>query len=761
MKFSKKINFYGIFIISFVSLSLISAVPAPKEVKPKEENPREKKIEELISQMTVEEKVGQLNFLVAGVVTGPTATPADPARFTDLIKENKVGGFFNSYGADFTRQLQKVAIENTKLKIPLIFGADVIHGFRTIFPIPLGQAASWDMAEIERAERVATIEATAVGIHWNFAPMIDISRDPRWGRIAEGAGEDPFLGSMIAKARIQGMQGKDLSSDNTMAACAKHFIAYGAAEAGRDYNTADMSERTLRDVFIPPFKASIEAGVATVMPSFNEIDGVPATGNSYMLNDVLRKELGFKGLLVSDYSAISELVNHGVAANPADAAKQAINATVDMDMEGYAYLTQLPQLVKEGKVSMEILNESVRRVLRLKYDLGLFSDPYKYSNNAREKKSILTKEHLDAAKSMSKKSIVLLKNEKNLLPLSKEVKSIAVIGPLADNKKELNGTWSFFGNENDPVSILEGIKQKVSKNTTITYAKGCDFKGQSKDLFDEAIKAAEKADVVILAIGEDASMSGEAASRTSLDLPGVQEDLAKAIHKTGKPVVVLLTSGRPLTINWLDQNVPAILETWFLGTQTGPAIADVLFGDYNPSGKLPVTFPRSVGQIPNYYNHKNTGRPYDETKDKDNTWKYASRFIDEKNTPLYPFGYGLSYTTFDYADVQLDKKELKANETLTVTVQVKNTGKYAGEEVVQLYVRDLVGSVTRPVKELKGFNKISLKPGETKTVTFKLTPSDLAFCKRDMSWGTEPGSYQVFVGTDSQNVKEAAFTLVQ
>ncbi|HYG40779.1 MAG TPA: glycoside hydrolase family 3 N-terminal domain-containing protein [Cytophagales bacterium] len=761
MKFPYKINFYGIFIFTFVVFTLISASPAKQEKPSKKDDSRDKKIEELISKMTIEEKVGQLNFLVAGVVTGPTATPADPAKFTSLIKENKVGGFFNTYGADFTRQLQKVAVENTTHKIPLIFGADIIHGFRTIFPIPLGQAASWDMAEIERAERVATVEATAVGIHWNFAPMIDISRDPRWGRIAEGSGEDPYLGSMIAKARIYGMQGKDLSADNTMAACAKHFIAYGAAESGRDYNVADMSERTLRDIYLPPFIASIEAGVATMMPSFNEIDGMPATGNKFMLDSVLRKELGFEGLLVSDYGAINEMVNHGVAADSKEAAKLAIKAGVDMDMESYAYLTQLPQLIKEGKVNIETLNESVRRVLRLKYDLGLFDDPYKYSNASREKKEILAKDHLEAARTMAKKSIVLLKNENNLLPLSKDVKSIAVIGPLGDNKKELNGTWSFFGNENDPVSIIEGIKQKVSKNTKVLFAKGCEINTASTELFDEAIKTAENSDVVIMAVGEDASMSGEAASRATLDIPGVQLELIKAIHKTGKPIVVLLTSGRPLTINWVDENVPAILETWFLGTQTGNAIADVLFGDYNPSGKLPVTFPRSVGQVPFYYNHKNTGRPYDESKDPNNTWKYASRFIDVSNTPLYPFGYGLSYTTFEYSDIQLDKKQINPSEKIKVSVNVKNTGKVAGEEVVQLYIRDVVGSVTRPVKELKGFRKISLQPGETQAVAFEISANDLAFYNLDMTWGAEPGEFKVFVGTDSQNVKEAGFTLIK
>ncbi|WP_423148824.1 beta-glucosidase BglX [Rubrolithibacter danxiaensis] len=753
MKRLRQLNF-------FYSLILLSGVLLLAGwISKEKEDPTTKKIDDLIAKMTFEEKAGQLNFRVAGVVTGPTATPMEAKVLEDLVKQGKVGGFFNGYGAEFTRRLQQTAMENSRLKIPLLFGGDVVHGFKTIFPIPLAQAASWDMDEIEKAERIAAIEASAAGINWTFAPMVDISRDPRWGRIAEGSGEDAYLGSKIAIARVKGFQGNDLKSASSILACTKHFAAYGAAEAGRDYNVADMSERTFRDVYLPPYKATIDAGVATFMAAFNEVEGVPAHGSDYLLNQILRKEWGFKGLVVSDYNGINEMISHGVVSDQPEAVELAIEAGVDMDMQGEAYINQLPKLVKEGKVSMATLDQAVRRVLKLKFDLGLFENPYKYSNVAREQNEILTKEHLDAAKILAEKSMVLLKNANNLLPLSKEVKTLAVIGPLANNKKDLNGTWAFFGNANDPVSILEGIKQKVSKNTKVLFAEGADIKGESRDKFTEAVNVAKQADVVVLCIGENSDMSGEAASRSMLDLPGVQQEFTDELVKTGKPLVVLLTSGRPLTIEKLDKTVPAILQTWFLGTQTGPAVASVLFGDYNPSGKLPVTFPRNVGQIPVYYNHKNTGRPYDEAKDPQGNVKYASKYLDVLNSPLYPFGYGLSYTSFDYSDIKLSKTEISMNEKLEVSVEVKNSGKRDGEEVVQLYVQDLVGSVTRPVKELKGFKKIKLKAGESKEVTFQLSSDNLAFHKRDMSFGAEPGKFKVFVGTSSADVKEAGFTL--
>ena len=751
-RFSKKYNF--LFTLLFAVLLFPSWITDPADNK--SDNAR---IEALLAKMTLDEKAGQLNFRVSGVVTGPTATPMQTKILEDLVKEGKVGGFFNGYGAEFTASLQKVALQQSRLKIPLLFGADVVHGFRTIFPIPLAQAASWDLQEIERSEHIAAAEATAVGINWTFAPMVDISRDPRWGRIAEGAGEDTYLGSRIAYARIKGFQGNDYKSGTTLLACTKHFAAYGAAEAGRDYNVVEMTERTFRDVYLPPYKATVDAGAATFMASFNEIEGVPAHGSSYLFNQILRKEWGFKGLVVSDYGGINEMMAHGVVSTPAEAAKLSLEAGVDMDMMSESYVNELPALVKSGKVKMATLDNAVRRVLKLKFDLGLFDNPYKFSITSREQNEILAPDHLAAAKSLAKKSIVLLKNQNNTLPLSKEIKTLALIGPMADNKKDLNGTWAFFGNADDPVSLLEGVKQKVSKNTEVLFAAGCDFKSKSTAGFDEALKTAEKADAVIVAVGEDSDMSGEAASRSDLSLPGVQEELVQALIKTGKPVIVLVTSGRPLTIGNIDKTAPAIVQTWFLGTQTGNAIAEVLFGDYNPSGKLPVTFPRNVGQVPIYYNHKNTGRPYDESKDPNNTVKYASRYLDVSNSPLYPFGYGLSYTTFNYSDIQLSTKKLSRTGALKVTVTVKNSGQRDGEEVVQLYVRDLVGSVTRPVKELKGFKKLLLKAGESKEVTFNLTANDLAFHKRDMSFGAEPGAFKVFVGTNSDQVKEAGFVL--
>ncbi|MDN5202159.1 beta-glucosidase BglX [Fulvivirgaceae bacterium BMA10] len=724
------------------------------------ELPFEKEIVDLISRMTIEEKVGQLTLSVSGVITGPTASAKSSEELKDDIRKGLVGGYFNGFGAEFTYELQKISLEESRLGIPLLFGGDVIHGFKTIFPIPLAEAASWDMDIIERSSRVAATEATAAGLNWNFAPMVDITRDARWGRIAEGAGEDALLGSKVTMARVKGFQGKDLSSPHTLAACTKHLAAYGAPDGGRDYNTVDMSDRLLREIYLPPYEAAVKAGSATFMTSFNELNGVPATGNTYLLKDLLRTEWGFDGMVVSDYNSIAEMINHGVAIDKAEAGVIALEAGTDMDMEGYVYLKELPRLVKEGKISEAKIDEAVKRVLRLKYNLGLFNNPYLYSDQKREKELLMCSEHLETALEMAKKSIVLLKNENQLLPLKSDIKSIAVIGPLADNKTELNGTWSFFGDLDDPVTVLEGLRNKIGPSTELLYAKGCEFYSDSKEHFQEAIATAKKADVVIMAIGESAVMNGEAASRSSIDLPGIQKDLVREIHKTGKPIVALVFSGRPLAISWMDENIPAILETWFLGTQTGNAISEVLFGDYNPSGKLPVSFPRNVGQVPIYYNYKQTGRLYDGDYDEPASQRiYLSKYRDVPNSPLYPFGHGLSYTEFEYSEIDLSKEIINMDEKLQIKVQVKNVGLYDGEEVVQLYVRDLVGSVTRPVKELKGFEKIHLAAGETKEVVFELSVEDLSFYRKDMTFGPEPGTFHVFIGTSSKEVKKATFEL--
>lgn len=709
----------------------------------------EEKIDSLLSIMTLEEKIGQLTLYTSDYdVTGPTIREG----YKEDIKQGKVGAIFNAFGAEYTRTLQKMAVEETRLGIPLIFGYDVIHGHKTIFPIPLGESASWDLEAIENAARIAALEASAEGLHWTFAPMVDIARDPRWGRIAEGSGEDTYLTTKIAVARVNGFQGKDLYDLNTVMACTKHFAAYGAGLAGRDYNTVDMSDRVLREVYLPPFKATVDAGVATFMTSFNEVDGIPATGSHYLLTEILRNEWGFEGFVVTDYTSINEMVPHGIVANEYEAAELAINAGVDMDMQGGVYQEHLDDLVKSGEVEEEQINKAVRRILEMKFKLGLFEDPYRYSDPNREKEFVMNAENLEAARDVARKSIVLLKNEVHTLPLKKDIKTLAVIGPLADNKKEMIGSWSAAGDWSKSVTLLEGIKAAVSPSTKVTYAKGANINDDTTQWIKEAVKVAKKADAVVLAIGEEALMSGEAASRSSLDLPGVQLQLAKELHKTGKPVIIVLMSGRPLTINWLDENVPAILETWFLGTQAGHAIADVLFGDYNPSGKLPVTFPRSVGQVPLYYNNKNTGRPINEGK-------YTSKYLDIPNTPLYPFGYGLSYTSFTYSNLKVNKPQYAMEDKVEVTVTVTNSGAVKGEEVVQLYIRDLVGSVTRPVKELKGFQKIELAPGESEQVNFTLTKDDLAFYTKDMEFKAEPGDFKVFVGTNSEECLEADFEI--
>lgn len=707
------------------------------------------RVDSILAIMTLEEKVGQLTLFTSDYdVTGPSIRE----HYKDDIKAGKVGAIFNAYGAEYTRKLQEIAVKETRLGIPLLFGYDVIHGYKTIFPIPLGEAASWDLDAMEQSARIAADEASAEGLHWTFAPMCDISRDPRWGRVAEGAGEDVYLGSKIAAARVKGFQGEGIGKLNSVLACVKHFAAYGAAQSGRDYHTVDMSDRVLREVYLPPYKAALDAGAATVMTSFNELDGVPASGNKYLMTEILRNEWNFTGFVVTDYTSIMEMIPHGVAEDTAAAAALALEAGVDMDMQAGFYNDKIPGLIKAGKLKESLVDIAVKRILRKKYELGLFDDPYRYSDVKREKETIMKPEYLEKARDISRKSIVLLKNEKNVLPLSKQVKTIAVIGPLADARREMIGSWSAAGDWTKSSTILEGIKEKVS-SARILYAKGCNINDDSVQGFSEAIRLAQQSDVVVLAVGEAALMTGEAASRTSLNLPGVQQQLVEAIQKTGKPVVVVLSNGRPLTINWIDKNIPAILETWFLGTEAGHAIADVLFGDFNPSGKLPITFPRSVGQVPIYYSMKNTGRPMDPNN------KYSSKYLDDANDPLYPFGFGLSYTTFSYGDVKLDKTSIGDGGEIHVTCAVSNTGKTEGVETVQLYIRDLVGSVTRPVKELKGFQKIKLAAGETKDVSFTITLADLSFYKRDMSFGTEPGKFDVYVGGNSRDTKQANFVL--
>jgi beta-glucosidase len=714
-------------------------------------------IDELLGRMTFEEKVGQLGLYTSDwSVTGPTVR----AGYKEDIRAGRVGAIFNAYTAEFTRELQRLSVENTRLGIPLMFGYDVVHGFRSIFPIPLGEAASWDLAAIERSARVAATEASAEGIHWTFAPMVDIARDPRWGRIAEGAGEDVYLGSLIAAARVRGFQGEDLGAVDTVLATAKHYAAYGAALAGRDYSTTDMSDRVLRSTYLPPFKAAVDAGVATVMTSFNELNGVPATGNRYLIADILRGEWGFDGFVVTDYTSINEMVPHGYARDLAHAAELAIDAGVDMDLQGGLFTEHLAALVKDERVTEAQVESAARRILEMKYRLGLFEDPYRYSDPARQAAEIYKPEYLEATRDMARRSMVLLKNAEATLPLSPNPGTIALIGPLADSKSDLIGSWSAAGDRDEkPVTVRAALEERLGDRGRLLYARGAGYAFEDagdRSGFEAALEAARAADVVIAVMGERADMSGEAASRTTLDLPGAQAALLEQLVATGKPVVLVLMNGRPLALEWADANVAAILEAWYPGTMGGPAVVDVLFGDYNPSGRLPVTFPRTVGQVPIYYDMKNTGRPL--TPDKVNE-KYLSRYLDAPNTPLYAFGFGLSYTRFEYSDISLDATEIGPGDTLTASVTVTNSGDRAGEEVVQLYVRDLVGSVARPVKQLKGFEKIRLAKGESRTVRFSLNAEDLAFYRADMSYGAEPGEFELFIGSSSDDVRAARFSL--
>lgn len=718
----------------------------------------DQKVNDLLKKMTIEEKVGQLNqYTGDNQATGPiTINPNKQAE----IKAGLIGSMLNVIGTKYTRGYQELAMQS-RLKIPLLFGQDVIHGYKTTFPLPLAEAASWDLAAIELGARVAATEAAASGIHWTFAPMVDIARDPRWGRVMEGAGEDTYLGSKIAYARVKGFQGNKLGDLNSVMACVKHFAAYGAGVGGRDYNSVDMSERMLLETYLPPFKAALDAGAATFMNSFNDINGIPATGNAHLQRDILKGKWNFQGFVVSDWGSIGEMVAHGYSKDLKEAAYSAITAGSDMDMESNAYRKNLAELVKEGRVSIDLVDDAVRRILRKKFELGLFDDPYKYSDPKREEKALNNPEHRKAALEMAEKSIVLLKNENQTLPISKSTKTIAFIGPMVKEYKANMGFWAVelpeVNYDKWVVSQWDGLQNKVGKNTKLLYAKGCEVTGDNKDGFAEAVATAKQADVVILSVGERHDMSGEAKSRSDIHLPGVQEDLIKAVMATGKPVVVLINAGRPLVFNWTADNVPAIMYTWWLGTEAGNAIANVLFGDYNPSGKLPMTFPREVGQVPIYYNHFSTGRP---AKDE-NSINYVSAYIDLKNSPKFPFGYGLSYTTFDYSGLKLSSTKIKSNETIKVSFQLKNTGKVAGEEVVQLYLKDKFGSVVRPVLELKDFQKLKLNAGESKTIEFTIDKEKLSFYNNKLEWVAEPGDFEVMIGASSADIKlKSDFELV-
>ncbi|PBI93477.1 Periplasmic beta-glucosidase precursor [Flavobacterium sp. ACN2] len=710
----------------------------------------DQKVNDLLKKMTIEEKIGQLNqYTGDNQATGPITI--NPNKQNE-IKQGLIGSMLNVIGTKYTRGYQELAMQS-RLKIPLLFGQDVIHGYKMTFPLPLAEAASWDLAAIELGARVAATEAAASGIHWTFAPMVDIGRDPRWGRVMEGAGEDTYLGSKIAYARVKGFQGNKLGDLNSVMACVKHFAAYGAGVGGRDYNSVDMSERMLWETYLPPFKAALDAGAATFMNSFNDINGIPATGNAHLQRDILKGKWNFQGFVVSDWGSIGEMVAHGYSKDLKEAAYSAITAGSDMDMESNAYRYNLAALVKEGRVSIDLIDDAVKRILRKKFELGLFDDPYRYSDEKRAEKALNNPEHRKAAREMAEKSIVLLKNENQTLPISKNAKTIAFIGPMVKEYKENMGFWSVELPEVDYnkwiVSQWDGLQNKVGKNTKLLYAKGCEIEGTNKDGFAEAVATAKQADVVILSIGERRDMSGEAKSRSDLHLPGVQEDLVKAVMATGKPVVVLINAGRPLVFNWTADNVPAILYTWWLGTEAGNAIANVLFGDYNPSGKLPMTFPREVGQIPIYYNHFSTGRP---AKDE-NATNYVSAYIDLKNSPKYPFGYGLSYTTFDYSGLKLSSTKIKSNETIKVSFQLTNSGKVAGEEVAQLYLKDKFGSVVRPVLELRDFQKVKLNAGESKTIEFTIDKEKLSFYNDKVEWVAEPGDFEVMIGTSSADIK--------
>jgi len=753
-------------VLLFIVVSIDTTAQVPQDAKMKTF------VDGLMSKMTLDEKIGQLNLPGAGDITTGQAGSSDIGK---KIGEGKVGGLFNIKSVAKIRDVQKVAVDQSRLKIPLIFGMDVIHGYQTVFPIPLALSCSWDMQKIEQSARIAAVEASADGICWTFSPMVDIARDPRWGRIAEGNGEDPYLGYQIAKAMVKGYQGDDLKKNNTIMACVKHFALYGAAEAGRDYNTTDMSRVRMYNEYFPPYKGAVDAGVGSVMSSFNEVDGIPATANKFLMTDVLRKQWGFKGFVVTDYTAINEMIDHGMG-DLQTVSALALNAGIDMDMVGEGFLTTLKKSLQEKKVTQKQIDDACRRILEAKYKLGLFDDPYRYCDEKRASTEIYTDANRRAAREIAADCFVLLKNNPlpggtggALLPLKKSG-TIALIGPLADAKENMPGTWSVAADFSKAISVLQGLNETVGNKAKLLYAKGSfldddsvfeqragmfgkSFKrdGRTKEqLLQEALNIASQADVIIAALGESAEMTGESSSRSSIEVPQTQKELLAALLKTGKPVVLVLFTGRPLAIKWEDANVPAILNVWFGGSEAGYAISDVLFGDVNPSGKLTTTWPQNVGQVPLYYNHKNTGRPLPEGK-----WfqKFRSNYLDVSNDPLYPFGYGLSYTNFTYGDLKLSSTSLKGNQTLTASVTVTNSGSLDGKEVVQLYVRDVVGSMTRPVKELKGFQKISLNAGETKTVTFNITTNDLKFHNSNLKYDWEAGDFVIMVGGNSRDVK--------
>lgn len=735
-------SFAAVFAVAVLLLAQASAAPGPV---PGDAETRF--VEQLLGRMTLEEKLGQLNQPPGlGNDTGPKARAAGE----DQIRKGLVGSILGMHGVENVCPLQKIAVEQSRLGIPLLFGSDVIHGYRTIFPQPLGESAAFDPAASERAARIAAIEASAHGVHWTYAPMVDIARDPRWGRVSEGSGEDPYLGSALAAARVRGFQGDDLSREDTILATAKHFVAYGAAEGGRDYNTTDMSERTLREVYLPPFKAAVDAGARTVMAAFNSLNGTPMHANGPLIDGVLRKEWGFDGIVVSDYTGIMELLHHGVAANPTEAAIRAIDAGVDIDMVSGFYVGDLPAAVRAGRVPVAEVDAAVRRVLRAKYELGLFQDPYRYCNAERERTRTLTPEFRQAAREIARESMVLLKNDGGVLPLSKSLKTVAVIGPLADDAGAMNGNWAGDAHAGDAIAPLQGIRDALP-GARVLYAKGAGIEGDDTSGFADAVAIAKQADATILFLGEGPQMSGEAASRSDIGLPGVQERLALAVQATGKPVVAVLFNGRPLALGALPERMPAILDAWFPGTEAGHAIADVLFGDYNPAGRLPMTFPRSVGQVPIYYAHLPTGRPADAGE------KYTSKYIDAPWTPQYPFGYGLTYTTFRYDAPKVQHAAIGVGDTQVVEVAVTNTGARAGDEVVQLYLRDDVASVSRPVRMLRGFQRIRLQPGETRTLRFELKPDDLALLDANLKRVIEPGHFTVYVGGSSEASQQVGF----
>ncbi len=736
-------------------------------------------IDGLMKKMTVDEKIGQLNLLTPG---GGIATGAVVSKgVEEKISKGQVGGLFGVIGHDKIRQAQELAVNNSRLKIPLLFGSDVIHGYKTTFPIPLGLSCSWDMPMIERSARIAAIEATADGLNWVFSPMVDIARDPRWGRIAEGAGEDPYLGSAVAGAMVRGYQGNDLAKDNTLLACVKHFALYGAADGGRDYNTVDMSLSKMYNEYLPPYKAAIDAGSGSVMSSFNTINGIPATGNKWLLNDLLRKQWGFKGLVVSDYTSVNEMIDHGMG-DLQKVSALALNAGLDMDMVGEGFLTTLKKSLQEGKVTQKQIDDACRRVLEAKYKLGLFDDPYRYCNAERATKEVLSGDKKDAAREFATHSFVLLKNNPlpggagvGTLPLKKSG-TIALIGPLANDKSNMLGTWAVSGNSSLAIPVLEGMKNGGGSGINILYAKGANISDDTvfakkvnvfgtrididnrspQVMIDEALSIANRSDVIVAVVGEASEMTGESANRTILDIPESQQKLLKELRKTGKPLVLVIMAGRPLTLNWETANADAILYTWHAGQEVGNAVADVLYGNYNPSGKLTASFPRNVGQIPIYYSHLNTGRP----NAGDLFQKFRSNYLDVENSPLYPFGYGLSYTSFSYGEVKLSANSMSNTGGITATITVTNSGNFDGEEVVQLYIRDMVGSMARPVKELKGFQKLLLKKGESRELRFRLTVNDLKFYNDQLKHVAEPGDFKIFIGGNSRDVKEAAFKLL-